>query len=529
MKLLVIEDELLCLQALTKLPWESIDISLVGAVQNIDDAIKIIKETHPDIILSDIRMPNGSGIDLAKYLYNVMPNTKIIFLTAYNDFEYVKQAFSLNVFDYLLKPLDVALILDTVCRAKHTIEESLKKELTFMEMEKQIENSIQFMKGYFFGLIEKNASLQNDMLRMFHIENTEHIFSVFTVKIYDDETLLHNPFLYHKVFRELNKVLISDQFLTLAFFEDHIFTFVLEFLSTSDINNALELTMEYAEIAKNYLEFNINAEYSIGVSKPVHKIENLGIADKRAQEALKYNFRIGNNQILYIEDIEPTQCSIEFKTKLEGKYIDAIKIGDEDAVAEILKELFDSFQSNFDKIETVQRICLEFIVKLSLTMIQFNLDPNVLFNKTNIWSVVERHQTLDELHKFLLDITLVTMSQISVIMVDKDKKIVHQVKEFLKNNFQVDVSLTGLAKELYVSPSYLSAVFTKEAGISFKKYLTNLRIERAKYLLANTDLSIGKIAEQVGYNTQAYFSKQFHAATNMLPSLYRNEHTVYKK
>ena len=523
MKLLIIEDEPLCLQALSDMPWDTIGISVVGSAQNLKQAINIMKDTHPDIVLSDIKMPNGSGLDIAEYLYNIMPNTKIIFLTAYDNFEYVKQSFRLNVFDYILKPIDTNLILNSVKRAKESIEKALEKENSFLELEKQMENSVQFMKDYFFSLVENKVSSKNDIMRIFHIEDNKHTFGIFCIKFNLDDSTFKESVLYQRTFRELKQLLAAKQLHILGFFECFLFTFVLEFLNEVTDDDALNIVLESANISKNYLDFNFKTNYFIGVSKPVVGIENLSIAHKRALDALKYNFREGDNQILYIEDIEPIRNSIEFKTKLEEDYITAVKTGDVITVKELLQNMFNSFQANHDPIETIQQICLEFIVKLSLIMIQFNLNTNELFDKTKMLFSIKQHQTLDELHKFLLDITLDTMSKINIILENKHKNLVRQVTEFLSENFKSDVTLTALAKKLYVSQGYLSTIFTKEVGISFKKYLTNLRIDRAKYLLANTDLSIGEIAKEVGYNTQAYFSKQFNSITNMLPSTYRNE------
>lgn len=524
MKIVIVEDEALCLNTLRQLPWDTIGIQVAGCVQNIDDATEVIQKTHPQIVLTDIKMPGGSGIDLAKHIFTMMPNTKIIFLTAYDSFDYAKQAFSYNVFDYLLKPIDPDIILRTVQKAAEKINKEIEKENNYIKMEQQISNSIQFMKGYFFNILENKTSVSDETLEMFNIKNRNGVFSVFVANVHEAGGEQNSePFVYHRAFRETKQILSAETSCgLLAFFEEDTFTYILEHEENSSIQNALGTTLAAAETVKKYLDFNIPCSYFVGVAKPVSGILNLFAAERRAREALKYNFCLGNNQILYIEDIEPIQYSLELKSELEEKYISAIKIGDKTTVTMLLNEMFDRFRDSMTDIETVQRICLEFIVKLSLVMIQFGLDANILFDKTNIWLALKQHRTLEQLHSLMCDVTLITMSQISEEMSDKNKNMIHEVKEFVNENFHRDISLTNIAEKLYVSPSYLSTIFSNEVGITFKKYLTNLRIERAKYLLSNTDLSIGKIAENVGYNNQAYFSKQFSIMTKMLPSVYRS-------
>lgn len=106
-KLLIIDDEKYVLERLkTSICWESLGISIIGTANNGYDAIEIIKEKMPDIILSDVKMPEMDGLQLAEYVKRYFPSIKVVLISAYNDFAYAKKGIECGVKGYLLKPID---------------------------------------------------------------------------------------------------------------------------------------------------------------------------------------------------------------------------------------------------------------------------------------------------------------------------------------------------------------------------------------------------------------------------------------
>ena len=114
MKLLIAEDEFLCRENLKNIDWESIGVSICGVAENGQQAMELAKELKPDIIISDIEMPKKDGLTLANEVSNILPDIKVIILTAYTKFEYVRQSVSLGVYEYILKPFEDITLLNTV-------------------------------------------------------------------------------------------------------------------------------------------------------------------------------------------------------------------------------------------------------------------------------------------------------------------------------------------------------------------------------------------------------------------------------
>ncbi len=140
MKILIADDELYIRQGLEKLDWNSLGLKMCGAAKNGAEAIELAISTRPDIILSDIRMPNMDGLDMAEQFLQINPRCAIIFLTGYREFEYARKAIALGAFDYLLKPTNPEEIMECCERAVKEVRQQAKQDVTFVEMKSRIKD-----------------------------------------------------------------------------------------------------------------------------------------------------------------------------------------------------------------------------------------------------------------------------------------------------------------------------------------------------------------------------------------------------
>ena len=140
MKILIADDELYIRQGLEKLDWSSIGLKMCGTAKSGEEAIELAKTTQPDIILSDIRMPNMDGLEMAEQFMQLNPRCAIIFLTGHREFEYARKAIALGAFDYLLKPTNPEEIMECCERAVKEVRQQAKQDVTFIEMESRIKD-----------------------------------------------------------------------------------------------------------------------------------------------------------------------------------------------------------------------------------------------------------------------------------------------------------------------------------------------------------------------------------------------------
>ena len=189
----------------------------------------------------------------------------------------------------------------------------------------------------------------------------------------------------------------------------------------------------------------------------------------------------------------------------------------------LIKKLFYRFRENHEEITDVQRICSEILVRLSMCLLQCGQNPNILFDKTDVWSIIRKYNDVNNLEKFLTNIVEVTISHISFSRNSKNKTLIEKIKKYI--NDLPETTLNDISEHFYHSPNYLSNIFSKETGTTIKNYIIQVRIETSKKLLSETNKSIYEIANEVGYKNQQHFSILFKKIVGVSPSVYQlNSH-----
>src|SRR5690625_5095372 len=130
-RIMIVEDDRLIRKSLMKAPWEEHGFTVVGEASNGEDAIEIITKEQPHVVVSDIHMPFMSGLEMAKLIKKKSSHTKIIFLTGFEDFNYAQEAVKLQVFDYLLKPIEISELINKVKLAVEELEMDMQKEANY--------------------------------------------------------------------------------------------------------------------------------------------------------------------------------------------------------------------------------------------------------------------------------------------------------------------------------------------------------------------------------------------------------------
>lgn len=518
MKLLIAEDEILCMENLTEIPWGDIGVTLIDTARSGNEAFEKIKSNTPDIVLSDIEMEDGTGFDLAKKLTCTFPEIKVIFLTAYDKFEYAQTAIQYKAFGYVLKPINRKKLLETISEAKEKIEKENAERTRHKRLLSEFSTCKYFLKDYFLSLLASGKT--NELYSIFSIGDKEYSYQTIVATTFNKNGISCN--MDFRFFTDITSALDQSGFKIIPFYEQNMITYIV--YSEFAVNNgkSIQNIFDAAEIISNYMKFHDTRSFTVAVGSAVNGEKMIPYCIRRAQEALKYHFSIGENSIIYIDDIEPESFTAPDLESLKAELIDCIKIGSAHRSNDIVHRMFASIHSSRISLDLAQRICLELVIAISIAMAQLGENPDILFNKTEIWSVMKNYHSISSLESFISDITDIAVSVINTRREEKNKDIIHRVKELIDENLETDVSLETIAGQVYVSSCYLSSLFKSKTGISYKTYITNAKLNHAKELLADTELPIYEIATKIGYKSPRHFSHIFQSQYGILPTEYRN-------
>lgn len=150
LSLLIVDDEEMIRDGIAQgVPWNELGFEVMGEVCDGLQAIEAIKKKVPDVVITDIRMPEMDGIELMEYLADHYPSIKLIVLSGYNDYEYLKSSIRNNVSDYLLKPTLIAEFIETFKKLKSIIEDEKQREKEHEELKKVLRITCPFWSIYF--------------------------------------------------------------------------------------------------------------------------------------------------------------------------------------------------------------------------------------------------------------------------------------------------------------------------------------------------------------------------------------------
>ena len=491
-KVLIVEDEIIVAEGIRKMiPWEQLSLNLLGVVYNGTDALHFIKKHSPDIIITDIKMPGISGIELINKAKEHNPGVKAIVLSGYSSFDYAKSVMENGVRFYLEKPCSEAKIY-------HALEET-KKELDYERMSRDV-----------LSLIKKEEV--NDLYLQMLIENC----------VSENKELVNKEYSNMPV-----RLVVSNKENA-----SHLNGLIARFISQDQIvaKGCTEMSA-YCVISANEESYNLlcaNAKkYLTEIAEsrlivtlsPVFKLRDINVFHNKSLHYLKYIFYY-DKELLLIPDKEKKDADNELYRLLDEKkqlIENNLNNLNFEAVSVIIEDFFNSVKENTYPIE---------LVKLSLGDLYFELlrkyfDQNlVLWNEINlrILHAENLSEIKKEFTKFVNDV-----KEKNIINSGKYDQIAYQLSQIIKNDYgEEELSLKWVSSHvLYLSSEYLGKIYYTKTGERFSNALNTYRIKKAKELLQSRRYKVYEVAKLVGFGDNSeYFSQIFKKQVGISPSRY---------
>jgi two-component system response regulator YesN len=469
------------------------------------DAIRQIRQSVPDILISDIRMPELSGLELCAWVREQKLNIQLILLTGFPDFEYAQQAIQYQVVDFVLKPTSEEALTAAVRKACDRIEKERGGEDSqrSLRLEQQLLLSELIFKSRHSLLYTVNRL--NDL----HMALTSYFvlcLNVFTRNTAaDPDALLKQAQEILARFcgeRGLYFVPKSDDgcYAVVCLPEDHD-PFPLCTAATGACDEETDFVL------------------TIGISRRHRNPVNLRLAAQEADDAQQFTLYSSQPSVMRCEDL-PTMSPDAAQEILEKLRL--VESSLENRSPEAVERHLNSFLACF----AVHQVPLSIMYRSVLLL--YNFCVSLLMSYSVDSGGLPRElaelqgQTPEELESELRRFTAETLSRISRTPGNIDR-IIYDVKEYIDRNYRQGLSLDSLSAQVHLSPSYLSKLFKKEMGENLSTYILATRIEQAKLLLSTTDKKAYEIAEAVGIYDPVYFSKIFKKATGLKPKEYREQ------
>lgn len=505
--------------------WAEIGFQLVGEAENGAEALELVEKLEPDLLLTDIKMPFLSGIELARQVREVKPATQIAFLSGYDDFSYAQQAIQYNIISYILKPVSAAEINEELINIKNKIDEKYKEFTTHNQTQEQLK-AAEFLlplmlDGFRGSLSEKQQEgiLENAVrFGILNAKNSELRYAVTVVEIFDEDgENITEPANVNAVDTILKKYVKHMSF----YIEGKVVSLLVA--TGAGFDKYLHILTE--EIAQSVHRI-MKKVCVIGISRAVEKLENVHESYIEAVNAVGYSKRNGNG-IQFISDIERAdEYDVEGMKSFSNDVESLIRGGTCLELENYLNNTFDKMMEAHVSITTMNFVMVQMILAV-FQIVYAVADHDMLqeLQKQNPLSSRIAYEDFSKLKKKYIGFCLTAQKIIAEQRKKSSALICDKALKLIETRYMdPDISLVSISTEIAVSPNYLSALIKKSTGSTFTDILTKKRITIAKEMILCTSMKVREISEKCGYNDQHYFSYCFKRVVGISPNACRREY-----
>ena len=487
MNILLVDDDRFIIEALReKINWAKLHIDIVYVAYSLTQAQNIIREHPIDLMISDIEMPQGSGLELLSWIRNEKYDIKTIFLTNYADFNYAQKAIELQSFEYYLKPINFEKLEFIIQKAISKIENhnSNGKNDALLQIE----------DNFWYDYLRKPQISRIDELENiaskqdFILQKHQYFFlAVLTINLNEEDYSAETPSWTSQLKRELQRI------------SQPSYKLISLFKMESQVDQYVCLFRVDSSKRSDKLAY-----------KSCHKISDILFHTK---DLYTYNEQYVSywNTIICVPHSFPTS----FKTEtLSITFLDSLSEYE-------LREKINSLANNSQiPTFTLQQILLDWTQQIGIYLDQNGISAHKLFqNSTHDFLFQRRFHSIESFQDYF-DYYWSHAKKFATNL-ENQKNSIQRIVEYIDHHYYEDINRSILADMVYLSADHLARIFKKETGETLVKYITDKRINAAKSLLSQTNISISQVSCQVGYDNYSYFTKIFKQRTGLSPGDYR--------
>jgi two-component system response regulator YesN len=531
MKAIIADDELKVANLIKALiDWEGLGIEFAGIAKNGYEALDFIRDCDPDIVITDIRMPGLGGVELIKRAKDVKADIEFIIISGYRHFSYAQSAMRYGVSDYLLKPIDQEELHSALVKMK----DKIARNATLLSEREQImrvgEDKRRSKRLELFDFLMEPSN-RGGVTREYLNDNFDYTFRdgcfryiIFKVDGSADEIYSVALAALEDKLRELTEKHLGPicfDFETTFIYSGGNIVINYPEDKKEDVRNALKDIFDEIRTQNNYLPtavFTMLAGPS--VENAAGLMDSWHIAEWMMYERVIAGVGSFYEEMVERHGAEGVAALMRSVTRAMGQAMDVM---DEELLGKAITDAVKSLSSMDDLTGKDVRNFVKSVYDAWLT---FALQYNVTYpagekNRKKFLEHMDIIPSADGIYAFLRDTIKREFLNVKDTLGEASSRPITNAKQYIKEHFAEQVGIDDIADIAGFNASYFSTLFKKVTGSTFSEYLRGVRMDEAKRLLKETNLSIAVICGNIGYNDIKHFSSSFKKATGVKPSEYR--------
>lgn len=487
--------------------------------------IELAERFRPDIAIMDIQMPGINGIDAMKEIREANTHTVFIIMSAYDKFDYAKEAINLGVLEYLNKPVEREKIVQVLKRAMQIIDKEREKRSQDLIIREKMETVIPIIEN---GLIQNllyHEYFEEDIENFKNLLGIQEDYAYMAALVCGEEqdgnhmtNAIGASIRVQNAYKEIREI-TGDYLPGImgSVMANKIAVLVPCKEAKLEYNERILLIEKSRELARK-LKARTDVSFRVGLGsvKPIYE------AAESYNEALNVLVQT-TNKVAHVDDA-PVGCLYEenYPKDNEKMLFELTEKGDVNGVVAEANRFFDWMEENHaEHMMDIKLKALEFV--LWAEHIAYENGGRIYHFRSRqdyLPSLLEL-KNLEEVRSWFVDKMGNACRNVAVKKEEQSISVVERARHYIDSHYNKDISLDDVSREVEISPYYFSKIFKEETGRNFVEYVTEIRMNRAKELLLHTDMSMKEICSEIGYADPNYFSRTFKKNTGVTPTEYK--------
>ena len=523
----LVDDEPIVLEGIrSKIDWENAGFSFAGEATDGEIALSMIHELKPDILITDIKMPFMDGLELSAAIKKTQPWIKIIILSGHDEFDYAKKAISIGIEDYLLKPFTSEDVIESLKKVAAQIDRERTQLSDISRMKEELRTQEKLVQKEFLNnLVHGSSDMTNLMARCqeLGIDLLSRYYKIFISKI---ESSTNNIQRQQEACSRLNSYAGTWEQTYSFFHHSNRLVCICKGATQNELEeNVFRIAQTIEHIATN----NSDCIVTTGIGKTVDHLSLIPESYEDAKKIVEISRQENQNRIISSDDIQINNGGSLLELKENDPLVDRLKYASKNDISTIIEESLTLVHSNPGQFNVFASYILVDMIFAVSKLIE-NLGGNIKEIKPEIVQRSYLDNAVTDENKFKS-----TMENILNFALEfRDSKstsrygdVILKAKKYIEENYaDQNTTLTTVADAVAMSPNHFSAIFSHECKTTFIEYLTNVRIEKAKKLMKETEMKGYDIAYECGFSDPHYFSYIFKKNTGLSPREFKGGTSV---
>ena len=518
-KVMIVDDRPIFREYLRKnIDWEKYGLNVCNEARNGLEALEKVKESPPDILLTDINMPLMDGLELSEKLLEEYPDMGVVLITAHSEFEYARKALTIGVCDYIVKPFEKEELILTLLKVKDNINKAYEEEAQRENKERKL-LELFLQQLIYRENIRKDEEIKEGLSKLgiaFDLGN----FALCVIEINKSEELKGDNHVWKNTIINLTQQRFESKSDIFVFsdYEGRIIILsktdegVREVFSEDELGKLMKLI-------NKHLEFDI----TIGIGRVHSGLEGIRKSYMEGISSIRYSFEVGTNKIIHYNRISNRSKKYVFYSAETNELIlKYLMNGDLRAIKDILSLSYGKLKRENVAYEFTDMIYKGLLSLLFSYIYQSRREINDVLGDRDYVLEKTREKNLDNQFEILVEFYKRTIEFYKKFENTRSYKLTEGAKKYIKENYsRKNLIVKDVSKSQYINETYLRCIFKKETAMTVNEYITKIRLDKVKEMLRNTEYKLSHIAEMVGYNDASYLSKIFKKNIGISPSKYR--------